>query len=84
MTLRPFENLRVAENPPNGEPRRRMRGAEFLIEWGLFGCALLSIGTTIGIIVILTVETAGFLKEVPISEFLFGTEWTPLYGPGSR
>ena len=27
-----------------------MRRVEFLIEWGLFGCALLSIGTTIGII----------------------------------
>ena len=45
---------------------------EFLIEWGLFGCALLSIGTTIGIIVVLTIETAAFLKEVPIADFLFG------------
>ncbi len=52
---------------------------EFLIEWGLFLCALLSIGTTIGIIAVLTVETVGFLREVPIAEFLFGTEWTPLF-----
>ena len=52
---------------------------EFLIEWGLFGCALLSIGTTIGIIAVLTIETVGFLREVPISDFLFGTEWTPLF-----
>ena len=56
-----------------------MRRLEFLIEWGLFGCALLSIGTTIGIIAVLTIETAGFLREVPITEFLFGTEWTPLF-----
>jgi len=56
-----------------------MRRAEFLIEWGLFACALLSIGTTIGIIIVLTVETAGFLREVPVTEFLFGTEWTPLF-----
>ena len=56
-----------------------MRRVEFLIEWGLLGCALLSIGTTIGIIAVLTVETAGFLREVSIAEFLFGTEWTPLF-----
>jgi len=55
------------------------RKVEFLIEWGLFGCALLSIGTTIGIIAVLTVETAGFLREVSLTEFLFGTEWTPLF-----
>jgi phosphate transport system permease protein len=58
---------------------RGLRKVEFLIEWGLFGCALLSIGTTIGIIAVLTVETGGFLREVPITEFLFGTEWTPLF-----
>jgi phosphate transport system permease protein len=56
-----------------------MRRFEFVIEWGLFLCALLSIGTTIGIIVVLTVETAAFLRQVPIVEFLTGTEWTPLF-----
>jgi phosphate transport system permease protein len=69
----------AAVSPPRGEPRRGARRFEFLIEWGLFGCALLSIGTTIGIIAILTLETVGFLREVPITEFLFGTEWTPLF-----
>jgi phosphate transport system permease protein len=52
---------------------------EFLIEWALFLCALLSIGTTAGIIVVLAVETFAFLREVPITAFLFGTEWTPLF-----
>jgi phosphate transport system permease protein len=56
-----------------------MRKVEFLIEWGLLGCALLSIGTTIGIIVVLTIETVAFLGEVPVADFLFGTEWTPLF-----
>jgi phosphate transport system permease protein len=56
-----------------------MRKVEFLIEWALLGCALLSIATTIGIIVVLTIETAAFLKEVPVADFLFGTEWTPLF-----
>jgi phosphate transport system permease protein len=59
--------------------RRRVRWAEFVIEWGLFLCALLSIGTTIGIILVLAIETFAFLREVPIVEFLTGTEWTPLF-----
>ena len=56
-----------------------MRRFEFVIERGLFLCALLSVGTTIGIIAVLAIETAAFLREVPITEFLFGTEWTPLF-----
>jgi phosphate transport system permease protein len=56
-----------------------MKRFEFLIELGLFLCALLSVGTTIGIIVVLAMETVAFLREVPITEFLFGTEWTPLF-----
>jgi phosphate transport system permease protein len=56
-----------------------MKRFEFLIEWALFLCALLSIGTTAGIIVVLAVETFAFLREVPLIEFLFGTEWTPLF-----
>ena len=56
-----------------------VRRGEFVIEWALFLCALLSVGTTIGIIAVLAVETAAFLREVPITEFLFGTEWTPLF-----
>jgi phosphate transport system permease protein len=56
-----------------------MRWIERIIEWGLFGCALLSVGTTVGIIIVLAVETFGFLREVPIADFLFGTEWTPLF-----
>jgi len=56
---------------------------EFLIEWALFLCALLSVGTTAGIILVLAVETFAFLREVPITDFLFGTEWTPLFATPS-
>ena len=56
-----------------------MKRFEFVIEWALFFCALLSIGTTAGIIVVLAIETFAFLRDVPITEFLFGTEWTPLF-----
>ena len=61
------------------EQRRGLRRFEFLIERTLFLCALLSIGTTAGIIIILAVETFAFLREVPVTDFLFGTEWTPLF-----
>jgi len=64
---------------PAREPRRVRRRFEFIIEWGLFLSALLSIGTTIGIILVLTIETVAFLSQVPIVEFLTGTEWTPLF-----
>ena len=58
-----------------------MRGAvfEWVVERALFLCAALSVLTTAGIIVVLAVETFGFLREVPIVEFLTGTEWTPLF-----
>jgi phosphate transport system permease protein len=52
---------------------------EPLLEWGLFGCALLSVGTTLGIILVLAFETLAFLRDVPVADFLFGTEWTPLF-----
>jgi phosphate transport system permease protein len=56
-----------------------MKRFEPAIEWALFVCALLSIGTTVGIIVVLAVETWEFLRQVPLAEFLTGTEWTPLF-----
>jgi phosphate transport system permease protein len=50
-----------------------------VIERGLFLCAALSVLTTAGIVIVLAVETVGFLREVSIVEFLTGTEWTPLF-----
>jgi phosphate transport system permease protein len=52
---------------------------ERIIEQLLFACAALSILVTAGIVAVLIFETAAFLREVPISHFLFGTEWTPLF-----
>jgi phosphate transport system permease protein len=43
----------------------------------LFG--LISIITTVGIVVILVMESSGFFREVPILDFLTGTKWTPLF-----
>jgi len=56
-----------------------MRRAEPLIEWLLLACAGVSVLTTLGIIAVLIGETISFLREVSIVDFLFGTEWTPLF-----
>ena len=55
------------------------RTIEWIVERVLFLCALLSVLTTAGIIGVLALETFEFLQEVPILDFLTGTEWTPLF-----
>lgn len=56
---------------------RRFR--EQVIEKVLAACALLTVFTTGGIILVLLVEAIGFFSEVSIVEFLTGTQWTPLF-----
>lgn len=48
-----------------------------------FLCAAISTVTTVAVIAVLAVETWGFLQQVPVTEFLFGTKWTPLLEPKS-
>jgi len=55
------------------------RTLEWIIERLLFLCAAVSVLTTAGIIAVLAFETYAFLREVPILDFLTGTEWTPLF-----
>ena len=62
---------------------KRRRWGEEGIKTALLICALLSILTTAGIIAVLSRETWGFFMEVPIFEFLFGLQWTPLLEPRS-
>ncbi len=59
--------------------RSGRRAVEFVIERMLFLCAAGSILITVGIIGVLLFETVEFLREVSFVEFLFGTEWTPLF-----
>ena len=47
----------------------------------LIVCALVSIFTTIGIVIMLAVQAAGFFSKVSILEFFTGTKWTPLFQP---
>lgn len=58
----------------------RVRGAkEKLIHAALLGCALVSVITTAGIIIVLVRESSGFFRHVSIGDYLFGTRWTALF-----
>jgi phosphate transport system permease protein len=59
--------------------RRRGSGRERLVRPLLLGCALVSILTTISILAVLLVETVQFFAEVSPVDFVFDTEWTPLF-----
>lgn len=52
------------------------------MEAGLFLAALVSVLTTIGIVLSLVQGTLEFLGEIPLTDFLFGTTWTPLFANG--
>ena len=53
-------------------------------EKAIFGllatCAALSVAVTIAIVVSLLGPTVEFFQDVPITDFLFGTQFTPLFG----
>jgi phosphate transport system permease protein len=74
-----------APPPSGGGPdlsrRRTTRSVgEQAIKGLLAAAAVLSVVTTTGIVVSLLNETIQFFGEVPIFDFLFGTDWSPLSG----
>jgi len=56
-----------------------VRKGEVWIERFLLFSAFVTIFTTIGIVLVLSIEAFKFFREVSIVEFLTGTEWTPLF-----
>jgi phosphate transport system permease protein len=68
-----------------GHTRTRTKGTsgtplqERLIEVVLLACGVLSIFVTAGILGVLAVETFAFFREVTLGQFLFDTQWTPLF-----
>ncbi len=59
--------------------RRAGHLVEAAIERALALASGLSIVVTAGIVLVLLFETVAFFRAVPVNEFLFGTEWTPLF-----
>ncbi len=62
---------------------KKVKIIEFLVRGALGICALVTLITTIGIVLVLGSETIPFFEEVSITDFLFGTRWTPLLEPKS-
>lgn len=58
---------------------KRSKLIESFVEGVLTGCSSISILTTLGIIAVLTVESVFFFREVSLSQFLFDSQWTPLF-----
>ena len=81
----PQEGLDVSSSPREAASRMRRRGGVSLegriVRWLFFGCALISILTTIGIIFTLVSQAIGFFFEVSLWDFLTGTRWTPILKP---
>lgn len=59
------------------------RYLENSLQVAFFLCAAISTVTTAAVIGVLAFETWGFLQQVPLTDFLFGTKWTPLLQPKS-
>jgi phosphate transport system permease protein len=56
-----------------------MKIREKIIEAFIFFCSLISVFTTIGILLVLLIESIQFFAEVSILDFLTDKEWTPLF-----
>ncbi len=69
--------------PSTVSPRLAKRSSrhlkELAIEMLLLGAAMVAVFTTLGIVYILFSESWEFFKHVPLKDFLFDTQWTPLF-----
>jgi len=58
---------------------RYLHRKEKAIEWLLSGSSLVSVLTTLGIIIVLAIDSFKFFTEVSIIDFFTDKEWTPLF-----
>ncbi|MED4599160.1 phosphate ABC transporter permease subunit PstC [Paenibacillus validus] len=65
----------------NYKKKKNVLSSDVLIPKILAFFAVISIMTTVGIVLILIVESFGFFREVPFWEFISGIQWTPLFEP---
>ena len=82
-----MEAREIGVSSPAGLTRRleapSPRYGEKLIYLALAGCAILSVLTTTAIVIALIGPTVGFFGDVPVADFLFGTDWSPSFEPPS-
>jgi len=59
-------------------PEMRARNhVERIVQWGLVLCSTIAILTTIGIVLSVLFESIRFFQHVPVTDFLFGMNWSP-------
>ncbi len=59
-------------------PRMRARPHFEVVLKGFFlACSLIAIFTTVGIILSVLFESIRFFQAIPLTEFIFGTQWSP-------
>ena len=68
--------MAVAWRHINPEFRSRNR-VEAVVRWGLFASSSIAIFATIGIVLSVVFEAILFFQKVPLTDFLFGLEWSP-------
>jgi len=78
----------AASGEQAGVTRPRLEAAsprygERAIKAFFFACAALSVATTTAIVLSLLSPTIGFLRQVPLDDFLFGTLWAPAFASPS-
>lgn len=59
------------------------RFSEGAIRWFCFACALVSVVTTFGILLVLVTNSFPFFQQISLSKFLTGTDWSPDNAPAS-
>ena len=67
------------QRPTQFQRRRGRHRFEQAIGFALFACAVITVLTTLGIVLILVVEGLQFFRDVTPWEFLGGTKWQPLF-----
>jgi phosphate transport system permease protein len=68
--------MALARRRVSAEFRARQQ-VERIVSWILVFCSVVAIFTTLGIVASLMFETIRFFRMVPVTEFLFGTNWEP-------
>ena len=59
--------------------QQRPRYGELVVKTILFVAAMVAVATTVAIIAALLFPTVQFFQQIPITDFLFGTTWKPLF-----
>jgi phosphate transport system permease protein len=59
-------------------PALRARNhVETIIKWMLFSCSFIAVLTTLGIVLSVLFEAIRFFRAIPLTDFLFGLQWSP-------